>query len=170
MYVLLEVVTVILVASAMAMALAHALELPGKLRLGKERYFVVQQIYYPGFTIGGGVAEVGGIIATLASLLTARVGSIQFWLIACALAALLVMQGIFWFMTQPVNKCWLQGVELSSPAKGFFGTEGRGRPAQSQETEWIALRNRWEISHVMRAVAAMLSLALLTTAIALHDV
>ncbi|RUT98611.1 DUF1772 domain-containing protein, partial [Mesorhizobium sp. USDA-HM6] len=35
MYVFLEVLTVILVASAMAMAVAHALELPGKLRLGR---------------------------------------------------------------------------------------------------------------------------------------
>ncbi|WP_246505851.1 hypothetical protein [Mesorhizobium silamurunense] len=62
MYVFLEILTVILVASAIAMALAHALELPGKLRLGRQEYFVVQQIYDPGFTIGGGI---GGIVATL---------------------------------------------------------------------------------------------------------
>lgn len=168
MYVFLEVLTVILVASAMAMALAHALELPGKLRLGREEYFVVQRIYYPGFTIGGGIAEIGGIIATFALMLTSG-GPVQFRLIAGALAALLIMQLVFWVMTQPVNKHWLQEVELSSPAKRFFATEGNdGTPLPLAE-EWTALRNRWELSHVLRAALAMLSLVLLTMAIAIRS-
>ncbi|TIV99357.1 MAG: DUF1772 domain-containing protein, partial [Mesorhizobium sp.] len=91
MYVFLEVLTVILVASAIAMALALALELPGKLRLGRQEYFVVQRIYYPGFTIGGGIAEIGGIVATLALMLISS-GAAQFRLIAGALVALLVVQ------------------------------------------------------------------------------
>ena len=49
----LEVVTVFLAAVAMSLALAHALELPGKLRLDKDTYVAVQSIYYPGFTYGG---------------------------------------------------------------------------------------------------------------------
>jgi hypothetical protein len=35
---------------AVAMALAHALELPGKLRLSKEEYLRIESNYYPGFT------------------------------------------------------------------------------------------------------------------------
>ncbi|TIO54578.1 MAG: DUF1772 domain-containing protein [Mesorhizobium sp.] len=167
MYVFLEVLTVILVASAMAMALAHALELPGKLRLGKEEYFVVQRIYYPGFTIGGGIAEVGGIVATFALMLTSS-GPVRFRLIAGALAGLLIMQLVFWFMTQPINKHWLQEVELTAPAKRFFATEGRDEPALPPTQEWTVLRNRWELSHVLRAALAMLSLILLTTAIAIQ--
>ncbi|KUM25924.1 hypothetical protein AU467_24080 [Mesorhizobium loti] len=165
MYVFLEVLTVILVASAMAMALAHALELPGKLRLGGQEYFVVQRIYYPGFTIGGGIAEVGGIVATFVLMLMSG-GPVRFWLIAGALAALLIMQLVFWLMTQPINKHWLEEVELTAPAKRFFATEGSdgGPPPPTQE--WTALRNQWELSHVIRAVLAMLSLILLTLAIA----
>jgi hypothetical protein len=45
----LQVVTVISGSVAMALALAHALELPGKLRLTKEAYYAMQSIYYPGF-------------------------------------------------------------------------------------------------------------------------
>ena len=167
MYVFLQVLTVTLVAGAVAMALAHALELPGKLRLGREDYFVVQRIYYPGFTIGGGVAEVGGIVTTFALMLISG-GSVRFWLIAGALAALLAMQLVFWFMTQPVNKHWLQEVELASPAKRFFATEGAEGSRVPQTQEWTALRNRWELSHVVRAGLAILSLILLTTAIALR--
>ncbi|WP_245517123.1 MULTISPECIES: anthrone oxygenase family protein [unclassified Mesorhizobium] len=152
----------------MAMALAHALELPGKLRLGRQEYFVVQRIYYPGFTIGGGVAEVGGIVATFALMLTPS-GPVQFWLIAGALAALLIVQLVFWFMTQPINKRWLQETELTSAAKRFFATEGSGGAPLPPTDDWTALRDRWELSHVVRAVLAMLSLILLTTAIAIQS-
>jgi hypothetical protein len=49
----LQILSVILVAVAMVPALAHALELPGKLRLTRDAYFAIQPIYYPGFTIAG---------------------------------------------------------------------------------------------------------------------
>jgi hypothetical protein len=45
MFVALEVATVFVVALAMALSLAHALELPGKLRLSRRDYLVVQPIY-----------------------------------------------------------------------------------------------------------------------------
>jgi hypothetical protein len=37
----------------MGVVLAHALELPGELRLDEQTYLAVQTTYYPGFTIGG---------------------------------------------------------------------------------------------------------------------
>ncbi|TIX44521.1 MAG: DUF1772 domain-containing protein, partial [Mesorhizobium sp.] len=49
----LMIATLLLVAVSMALSLAHALELPGKLRLKEATYRSVQAIYYPGFTIGG---------------------------------------------------------------------------------------------------------------------
>ena len=159
-----EVLTVVLVASTMGLALAHALEWPGKLRLDREQYLAVQPIYYPGFTIGGGVAEAGGMLATLALLLMAPTGSAQFWLIAGVLAALIVTHLIFWTVTQPVNRAWLRETELTAPARRFFGTDP-ANPAPA--SDWQALRDRWEWSHALRATAAMLGLILLVTAIAL---
>jgi hypothetical protein len=50
---ILEVITIFLVAIAMSMAVAHALEFPGKLRLDHKTYATVQTIYYPGFTVAG---------------------------------------------------------------------------------------------------------------------
>jgi hypothetical protein len=70
----LQVVAVILVAVTMALALAHALELPGKRRLAKEPYLAVQTIYYPGFTIGG-IGEVGGLLAMLALVIVTPKGT-----------------------------------------------------------------------------------------------
>jgi hypothetical protein len=62
-----QIVTVILVALAMVPALAHALELPGKMRLTQEVYVAVQRIYYPGFTIAG-ISEPAGFLATIVLL------------------------------------------------------------------------------------------------------
>ena len=88
MYVALQILTVMLAAVTMALSLAHALEFPGKLRLKKEQYLVVQPIYYPGFTIGG-IAEPAVILATLALLIMTPAGTAAFWLVAGALAALI---------------------------------------------------------------------------------
>lgn len=63
----LAILSLLLVAITMGLSLAHALELPGKLRLDEAAYKKVQEIYYPGFTIGG-IAEPAGIVA-LAALL-----------------------------------------------------------------------------------------------------
>ncbi|MER9657196.1 hypothetical protein NKJ26_27580 [Mesorhizobium sp. M0152] len=39
--------TIVIVALPMALSVAHALELPGKMRLDERTYRAVQQIYYP---------------------------------------------------------------------------------------------------------------------------
>ena len=53
----LQIATTFLVSIGWALALSHALEMPGKLRLNKEAYITAQTIYYPGFTIGAAVGE-----------------------------------------------------------------------------------------------------------------
>jgi len=56
-----QVSTMLFVALAMSMAVAHALELPGKLRLKMEAYLAVQTIYDPGFTMGGIIEPLCGV-------------------------------------------------------------------------------------------------------------
>ena len=161
MYVALQVLTVMLAAVTMALSLAHALEFPGKLRLKKEQYLTVQPIYYPGFTIGG-IAEPAVILATLALLFMTPAGTAVFWLVAGALAALVTVQVIFWSKTQPVNSFWLEETELGRSATRFFQTGQASAPR-----DWMAARDQWERSHIMRSLAATLGLFLLTIAVAL---
>ena len=163
MLVALEVATVILAVVALTPALAHTLEWPGKMRLRKEQYLAVQPIYYPGFTIAG-FAEPLSILATL-TLLVLTPDEVRFWLIACALAALIVMHLIFWLMTQPVNKFWLRDTELTASAGRFFGKDEQG--VRSLTSDWTKLRDRWELSHVLRSIAAAMALLLLVTAVAI---
>src|SRR5437016_2528061 len=115
-----EIVSILLVALAMAPALAHLLEFPGKSRLTKDAYLTVQPIYYPGFTIAGGIGEVGGLISVLVILVLTPQNVPAFWLRLVALAAMIGMQIVFWVFTQPVNKFWLQSTNLGGFGEAFF--------------------------------------------------
>jgi preprotein translocase subunit SecE len=157
MFDLFQVITVSLVGLAVVPALAHALELPGKMRLTRDTYFAVQRIYYPGFTIAGGVGEAGGLIATLVLFLLTPPASAAFWPTAVALLALAGMEVVYWTVTHPVNKVWLRGQTLGSFGSGFFSFASR-RGEENRTVEWTDLRDRWEYSHVVRAVLAVVSL------------
>jgi hypothetical protein len=163
----LQILTVILVAVAMALAFAHALELPGKMRLDKETYYRMQPIYYPGFTIGGGIGEAGGTISTIILLFFTPLGSANFWLTLIALLGLIGMQAVYWLVTHPVNKVWVAGEDLDRFSSRFFSF-GANRYRLGNETrppDWTELRDRWEYSHVARAGCAFVSLFALLIAI-----
>jgi hypothetical protein len=137
MFAVLQVLTVILVVVALAPALAHALEWPGKMRLTKEAYVAVQPIYYPGFTIAGGLGETGGMISTIILLALTPLGSADFWLTVVALLGLIGMQAVYWLFTHPVNKFWLQGEKLSGFSSSFFRSPRRaGRDVRMKPTQW----------------------------------
>ena len=165
MFLILEVSTVFLVAVAMALALAHALEMPGKMRLSKDDYLAMQPIYYPGFTIGG-IAEPAGLVLLLLLVILTPFGGVAFWLASGAFAALLAMHAAYWLLTHPVNNFWLEGVELKGAGAGFFAFDPLNRKGESREVEWTRLRDRWERSHVFRAGLGALSLILLVSSIA----
>jgi len=91
MFNFLQILTAILIAVAGA-GTPMPLSFLGKW-LTKEAYFAMQSIYYPGFTIGGGIGEFGGLIATLILLLY-TFGSAEFWLTLVALLGLVGMQAV----------------------------------------------------------------------------
>jgi Domain of unknown function (DUF1772) len=167
MFSVLQILTVILVAVAMALALAHALELPGKLRLGKDTYYAMQSIYYPGFTIGGGIGEGAGTISTIVLLFFTPFGNADFWLTLVALIGLIGMQVVYWLFTHPVNKFWLEGEDLDRFSSGFFsfGAKRSRLTNVTRPPDWTELRDRWEYSHVVRAGLAMSSFIALVIAI-----
>jgi hypothetical protein len=165
MFVALQVIAVLLVAVAMALALAHVLELPGKRRLTKEHYLAVQTIYYPGFTVGG-FAEPLGLLVLFVLLVLTPAGGSAFWLTAGALFALAGMHAAYWLLTHPVNNFWLKDYDLKGMSARFFFFDPLKRTG-SQKPDWTQLRDRWEFSHVVRAGLGVASLVLLVAALAL---
>jgi hypothetical protein len=157
----LQVLTVLLVASAWAPALAHALELPGKMRMAKDTYFAAQGIYYPGFTIAG-VSEPLAVVATASLLFFTPTGTLAFGLVLIALVSLIAVNAIFWFAVQPVNRFWVEGQAMSRVGSSFFRL-GPQSPAE-RASDWTELRDRWEYSHLARAIFGSVSfLALLVS-------
>lgn len=164
MVVTLQVMTLLVVAVAMATALAHALELPGKLRLSKDDYLAVQTIYYPGFTVAG-AAEPAALILLVVLMFVMPAGA-AFWLTMGALVALAAAHATYWMLTHPVNGFWLRDVELKGAGATFFAVDLVGRRGASGD-DWTSLRDRWESSHVVRAALATASFIMLAAAIAI---
>lgn len=80
----------------------------------------MQPIYYPGFTIGGGIGAAGGTISTIILLFLTPLGSTGSWLTFVALLGLIGMQAVYWLFTHPVNKFWIEGDNLDRFGSGFF--------------------------------------------------
>jgi hypothetical protein len=158
---------VILAAVAMLPAVAHALELPGKMRLERDVYLAVQRIYYPGFTIAG-FGELAAVVASLVVLPLAPRGSVEYWLSSAAFIALFVMHAVYWMVTRPVNKFWMNPEQLGAAGKSFFSAGREGGLAAyrvDDAARWTELRNRWEYSHVVRAILAALAFVALVIAL-----
>jgi hypothetical protein len=165
---ILEVITIFLVAIAMSTAVAHALEFPGKLRLDHKSYVTVQTIYYPGFTVAG-VGEPLAAVAALILLLIFPDRGTAFWWVLSAFIALLLMHAVFWFVTQPTNRYWLRSQKLGRVGAKFFAVDRTGQSGTGiadNNMEWQHFRDRWEYSHIVRAILSVIALIALTIAIA----
>ncbi len=156
----LSILALLLVAVTMGLSLAHALEFPGKLRLDEPGYRAAQTIYYPGFTIGGLVGEVGGMLVLAVLLFVVPAGTAKFWWTAVALGLLVTTHAIYWFVTHPVNSGWLKDTPLRPASRSFFGLFA------APDADWRRMRNVWEWSHVARAGVATLGFVAMALAVA----
>ena len=122
---------------ALGPALAHLLEMPNKLALPRNAYFVVQQIY-AGWSLLGGVlfvqlVSIATVIASAGSDRSLRI---------CAVVALLCLvgaQALFWIFTYPANAATANW--------------------KVQPDNWETLRQHWEYSHAGGAVLQLVAMA-----------
>lgn len=162
MLVAVQILAILLAALSMTTALGHALEMPGKLRLTQEHYLAIQPIYYPGFTIGGGLGEIGTIVASAALALMLPAGSAASGFAWAACASALTVHALYWLIVHPVNRFWLKDSQIDAAARGFFAV-GAG---DHTGADWTTLRDRWERGHAIRALFATLALLLLAASLA----
>lgn len=125
-------------------ALAHAFELPNKIGLPREQYFIVQQIYrgWDGFALVLAV-QVISLLAT--AFLVRREPRV---LVPTILAILFVLgaQALFWTYTYPANVATVNWTV--------------------QTDDWVRLRRQWEFSHLAGAGLQVLAMACLIIAVA----
>lgn len=123
-------------------ALAHAFELPAKMRLSREDYLVVQQIYAGWNRLGFLIpVELTGVIAACVVYWRERARP----LFAGALIAIVLGQLIFWMFTFPMNQLTANWTALPDG--------------------WQVARRQWEYSHFAGAVCQTVAVALLIVAV-----
>lgn len=143
-----RLLTVLLIALSMSVAMAHFMELPAKLRLeGATWLMMLQTIYPPAFgTVGAGF-EIGAVLSSIAlAVFVRRRGSALAWTILGALC-MAAAHAAFWIWVAPVNAVMVPATADNLPAN------------------WMALRDQWEHTHAIRAILQFLALAFMLASI-----
>lgn len=136
-------VAILATAFALGGALAHAFELPNKIGMSREDYFVVQRIY-DGWNQLAYVLAVQ-LIGILGVIYFYRADPRVLWPAIVALCGLVAAQGVFWIWTFPANQAtsnWTM-----------------------QPETWETLRQQWEYSHLAGAVFQTIAMMALILAI-----
>jgi hypothetical protein len=134
-----------LLASALALgpALAHLFELPNKIGLPGDEYFIVQKAYRGWSLLGGLLLVQVAALATAAYL--ARTEPRTLKLVLLALVAVLAAQIVFWLFTYPANVATANWT--------------------LQPASWERLRWQWEYSHAAGAILQLSAFCLLIIAV-----
>src|SRR6266850_3277449 len=167
MFVVLQIVSIFLVSIAMSLSWRMRWSFPASSGWTRKPNVPCRRSTIPVFTFGG-FSEGLGIVALLAVLLMTPTESAAFPWTLIGFIAFVAMHSAYWIITHPVNKFWLKDQDLKGFSAGFFRFDPLKRHGQKHDAEetWKSLRDRWEYSHVLRAVLAALALVALAVAIA----
>jgi hypothetical protein len=127
----------------LATALAHVLELPNKIDLPREQYFIVQGIYRGWWQIAFVLAVQA--VSLIAVLVMSRGQTLVFRLTLLAVLSLAAAQAVFWTWTQPANAV----------------TENWTVAPHN----WEVLRLQWELSHLAGAIFQLIAFGCLVAAV-----
>ena len=137
---LVQFLAIVLTALALVPAGAHLAELPNKIGLDQEAYFVVQDIYR-GWALFG-IALFGALATNLALAIVVRRQRAPFWLASAAFLLAAATLVIFFIWTYPANQARSNWTVV---------------PA-----DWQQLRTTWEYAHATNAVLTFLALCAVT--------
>jgi len=140
----LNLTAVVLTVIALMPGAAHVFELPGKLSLPQQDYFIVQQIYR-GWAWFGTVIIAAGLVDLVLTILTSRRGGV-FHLHALALIAVTGSLIVFFVWVYPANQATENWTVVAA--------------------DWDHLRRQWEYGHM--ASASLMFVALCSSLIALY--
>jgi hypothetical protein len=127
---------VILTAVCLIPAGAHLFELPNKIGLAQDQYFIVQSIYRGWALFGAVLFPAIGAILALTIMLRRQRAAFRY-----ALAAFVCMAAIFFIWTYPANVATNNWTAVPD--------------------HWEALRRQWEFAHATNAVLTFLALCAL---------
>ena len=139
---LVRFLAIVLTAVALIPSGAHLLEMPNKMSLPVDRYFVVQQIY-AGWAWWG-IVQVAAFSAVVTLAVNLRDDPRRFRLAVLGAASILIFFAVFFTWTWPANQAT---VNWTQP-----------------HPDWEQLRRSWEVSHAVNAVILLLGLGAVVAA------
>lgn len=140
--------TTMLTALSMGVALCHFLEMPAKLQYDGALWLTLLQTLYPlMFGSLGAFFELGAVIATLVLAALVRRRHAAFGWVLVAAICLIATQAVFWTWVAPINATIVPLTPATLPAN------------------WMKLRNQWEYGHVARAMLQIIALGALVFSI-----
>jgi len=143
----LRFVSLLCAALVMGLTITHDLEIPGKHQLSGAEWLMIQNTFYGGFALVGGVGETLGLIVTVVLCYLLRGQRIAFVLTLIAALSFAATLALFAFGNQPIN------LQVSSWTP------------QNLPTNWPEARDAWDSFHA--ASSAFAALAFITLLIAL---
>ncbi len=123
-------------ALGLGLTVAHILEIPGKRQLSGPEWLTVQHTFYGGFAIVGGIAELGGLVVSLALVAIERQRRARVWWPLISAIGFAGMLGAFAFGNRPLNAQIASWTATTLPA------------------DWTAVRDRWDTAHTISGVFA----------------
>jgi hypothetical protein len=142
---LVQFLAIVLTALALVPAGAHLAELPNKIGLDQEAYFIVQNIYV-GWALFG-IVLFGALAANLVLAIMVRGQRTPFRLALAGFLLVAATLAVFFAWTYPANQATSNWTVV---------------PA-----DWQQLRTTWEYAHATNAVLTLLALCAVTWAVLL---
>ncbi len=146
----LRFLSLVCTALVLGLTLTHDLEIPGKQMLSGAEWLTVQQTFYGGFALVGGMAEILGLLSTGLLLFLLRKQQVALALTLVAALCMASMLALFAFGNNPLNQQIASWTPATLPAT------------------WQQIRNAWDSFHAASSVLAALSLVSLLIAL-LHE-
>jgi hypothetical protein len=123
-------------------ALAHAFELPNKIGVSREAYFIMQRAYDGWWMLA--FVLLAQFLSIAAVIYLARRRHAVFWYAVTAFLGVAGAQAVFWIYTQPANAATSNWTV--------------------QPENWEALRRMWEYSHLSGAIFQLTAMVMLLLA------
>jgi hypothetical protein len=134
-------------ALALSAGLAHLLALPNKIKLPRDDYLTVQQIYRGWALLG--IVLFAALLSTLILTIMVRKETTIFVLSLIALVCIVATLTVFFVFTYPANQQTNNWTFLPE--------------------NWTGLRNQWEYSHAANAVLYLIALILLILSVLIRE-
>jgi hypothetical protein len=139
--------TIMFSAVALSAALAHLMELPGKMTFDARLYVMLHRTLYPTFGQTAGWAEGFALLSVVALSWRVRKRGSAFLLTAAAAVCQVVAMAIFLVFVQPANHTMA------------------GWSLDAIPSDWASWRDQWEYGHAARAVLETVGLAALVLSV-----